>query len=112
MWSVALSTEATLVHGPIRLLSDCCGQTRFVVRLGLLGRASVCGIGKVSSKAADKSVRPTRANPIQSQGAGQRSRIGLMNDDKTDVLCPHCNQTFSTFLDQLAAQNLKAVCPS
>jgi predicted Zn finger-like uncharacterized protein len=35
-----------------------------------------------------------------------------MSDDKTDILCPHCNKTFSTFLSDFAAKNLKVVCPT
>jgi len=32
--------------------------------------------------------------------------------DTTDLLCPHCNRTFSAFLRDLAEKNAKVVCPS
>jgi len=35
-----------------------------------------------------------------------------MSDKKTDLLCPHCNATFAAFLKDLAAKNLKVVCPT
>ncbi|SPF36459.1 hypothetical protein SBA1_1520001 [Candidatus Sulfotelmatobacter kueseliae] len=34
-----------------------------------------------------------------------------MSDDTTDLLCPHCNATFTAFLHELADQNAKVVCP-
>jgi hypothetical protein len=35
-----------------------------------------------------------------------------MSDDQIDLLCGHCNQTFSTFLHELAEKNAKVVCPN
>jgi hypothetical protein len=35
-----------------------------------------------------------------------------MSTDPIDVLCGHCNQTFSTFLHELAEKNAKVVCPN
>jgi endogenous inhibitor of DNA gyrase (YacG/DUF329 family) len=35
-----------------------------------------------------------------------------MNDETTDLLCPHCGQTFSAFLHEMADHNAKVVCPS
>jgi predicted Zn finger-like uncharacterized protein len=35
-----------------------------------------------------------------------------MHNEKSDLLCPHCNATFAAFLQDLAAKNLKVVCPS
>jgi len=34
-----------------------------------------------------------------------------MSDAAIEVLCKHCGQTFSTFLEEMAAKNYKAVCP-
>jgi predicted Zn finger-like uncharacterized protein len=35
-----------------------------------------------------------------------------MSDERIDLLCPHCNATFATFLKELAEKNAKVVCPS
>jgi len=35
-----------------------------------------------------------------------------MSDDKIDLLCKHCGQTFSTFLHQMEEHNAKVMCPS
>jgi predicted Zn finger-like uncharacterized protein len=35
-----------------------------------------------------------------------------MSDQSIDLLCPHCNATFATFLKELAEKNAKVVCPS
>ena len=35
-----------------------------------------------------------------------------MSDETTDLLCPHCGQTFSAFLHEMADHNAKIVCPS
>jgi hypothetical protein len=35
-----------------------------------------------------------------------------MSDDQIDVWCGHCNQTFSTFLHELAEKNAQVVCPN
>ena len=32
--------------------------------------------------------------------------------DSIELLCNHCGQTFSTFLNQMADQNSKVVCPN
>jgi hypothetical protein len=29
-----------------------------------------------------------------------------------ELLCPHCNETFAAFLEDLAEKNLKVVCPN
>jgi hypothetical protein len=34
-----------------------------------------------------------------------------MSDDQIDLWCGHCNQTFSTFLHELAEKNAKVICP-
>jgi Zn finger protein HypA/HybF involved in hydrogenase expression len=34
-----------------------------------------------------------------------------MNEAPVDVLCKHCGQTFSTFLEEMAAKNYKVMCP-
>jgi len=36
----------------------------------------------------------------------------IMSDETTDVLCAHCGQTFSAFLQAMADHNAKAICPS
>jgi hypothetical protein len=35
-----------------------------------------------------------------------------MSEDKIDLLCPNCGQTFSAFLHEMADQNAKVVCPN
>jgi hypothetical protein len=35
-----------------------------------------------------------------------------MSTNSIDLLCPHCNETFAAFLQDLAEKNLKVVCPS
>jgi DNA-directed RNA polymerase subunit RPC12/RpoP len=34
-----------------------------------------------------------------------------MSAEQIDLLCPHCSQTFSTFLQEMADKNAKVVCP-
>jgi hypothetical protein len=34
-----------------------------------------------------------------------------MSEQAVDVFCKHCGKTFSTFLQQMAEQNAKALCP-
>jgi hypothetical protein len=34
------------------------------------------------------------------------------NVDSIELLCNHCGQTFSSFLNQMADQNSKVVCPN
>jgi len=43
--------------------------------------------------------------------APERTRKKTMSDAAIEVLCKHCGQTFSTFLEEMAAKNYKAVCP-
>ena len=35
-----------------------------------------------------------------------------MSDEKVDLLCAGCGQTFSAFLHEMADHNAKVVCPS
>ncbi|MGH9500449.1 MAG: hypothetical protein ACRD3L_15005 [Terriglobales bacterium] len=35
-----------------------------------------------------------------------------MGTNSIDLVCSHCNQTFAAFLEDLAAKNLKVVCPN
>jgi hypothetical protein len=35
-----------------------------------------------------------------------------MSTNNIELLCPHCNETFAAFLEDLAEKNLKVVCPN
>jgi uncharacterized Zn finger protein len=33
------------------------------------------------------------------------------SEGETEVVCPHCSETFSTFLQKMAEHNLTVTCP-